>query len=688
MTLNLIHFKNFIIPMGSIPWESKLTMKLHIFLFAVLLALLIINIGHAENEQDWMPDPNLRGVVREKLQAQNNKALTIVDMQRLYDLVSINDGIESLQGLERATNLEFLHVAPSRVSDLTPLATLPNLRVLKLYENELSDISPLAKLASLEVLHLENNQIIDISPLENLKNLRELQLHGNLIENFSPLAELVNLERLRIDGNLSADISMIPTSNLTKFVYDEFCDLERLPIEDRVTGREYPSIFSAWHNIINQPSLSEDERLVHHDLHWHGFPFGFYWRTFPDGTMKMSKNLSGVEQRDAMLSKNPNMIFLASIQHYAAPLDWYPKDWPYWVKDDSDDYIEDTGWRAFLIDFTQPGAQDHFVQQVIEIANCGVFDGIFLDWWSEEWNSISDPKTGKVYYDLEVELEAKVSMLRRIREAVGDDFLIIVNTHRHKIPRSAPYVNGTFMETFRDTETGYTHKGLREIEDTLLWAEQNLREPQINSLEGWSIETEPLDSENNQRQMRLFTTLSLTHSDGYTSYVAAIFPFTHKHTYEIWEGHSDEHARGEAHEHLHEHYWYDFYDANLGTPVGRKGQLYQLSKGVSIEGLFIREFTNGWAVYNRSGKTQQIQLIESATGVESGITSVSHILPDLDGEIYLKKVSSPTDVNGDGIVNILDLVAIANAFGKAEPDVNGDGTVNVLDLVAVANAFE
>ena len=33
------------------------------------------------------------------------------------------------------------------------------------------------------------------------------------------------------------------------------------------------------------------------------------------------------------------------------------------------------------------------------------------------------------------------------------------------------------------------------------------------------------------------------------------------------------------------------------------------------------------------------------------------------------------DVNGDGAVNILDLVAVANAFGKAEPGLNGDGVV-------------
>ena len=53
-------------------------------------------------------------------------------------------------------------------------------------------------------------------------------------------------------------------------------------------------------------------------------------------------------------------------------------------------------------------------------------------------------------------------------------------------------------------------------------------------------------------------------------------------------------------------------------------------------------------------------------------------------ESLLKKL---LDVTGDGVVNVLDLGAGANAFGKAEPDLNGDGVVNILDLVIVANAF-
>ena len=63
---------------------------------------------------------------------------------------------------------------------------------------------------------------------------------------------------------------------------------------------------------------------------------------------------------------------------------------------------------------------------------------------------------------------------------------------------------------------------------------------------------------------------------------------------------------------------------------------------------------------------------------------------DADVNAVYKRPPAPvvsSDVNGDGIVNILDLVSVSVNFGKtgqSPADVNGDGIVNIIDLVKVA----
>ena len=71
----------------------------------------------------------------------------------------------------------------------------------------------------------------------------------------------------------------------------------------------------------------------------------------------------------------------------------------------------------------------------------------------------------------------------------------------------------------------------------------------------------------------------------------------------------------------------------------------------------------------------------------SPLASLTKLI-DVDVEITGSKL--PADVDGDGIVNIVDLVLVGTNFGKAGPndaDVNGDGIVNIVDLVLVGGAF-
>ena len=300
-----------------------------------------------------IPDLTLERVVREKLGLPAGIPLTDVEMQHLHDLVVLESDIASLQGLEHAVNLRFLHVSDSRIVDLTPLANLVSLAVLKLYGNEISDISLLANLTHLEELNLAGNYITDTAPLANLVNLKTLLLEDNPITDYSAISELPGVD----------------------FGY---CEIPRFGTIDRVKNRSYPSIFSAWHNIINLPTLSYSERLAHHDLYFCCPLFRLSFAETEQGIKVVGDLKAARNQRDMLLEQNPNMLFLVGIYYYGVHPDAFPEDWPYWLGDEKGNRVQDVGWSEFLIDFTIPEAQDFFVQQAVAVAECGLYDGLDL----------------------------------------------------------------------------------------------------------------------------------------------------------------------------------------------------------------------------------------------------------------------------------------------------------------------
>ena len=74
----------------------------------------------------------------------------------------------------------------------------------------------------------------------------------------------------------------------------------------------------------------------------------------------------------------------------------------------------------------------------------------------------------------------------------------------------------------------------------------------------------------------------------------------------------------------------------------------------------------------------------SATGIE--VPAIFHAVSDTEAPPIT------ADVNGDGSVNVLDLIVIASELGDAgtplTADVNRDGVVNILDLILVAGTFD
>ena len=466
-----------------------------------------------------------------------------------------------------------------------------------------------------------------------------------------------------------------------------------LSLTEKIENRSIPSIFGAWgETLVNRPELTYAEMTAYHDLFWS--PEFFHRLALVDGEVKLIGDLTASKrQRDDLLALNPNMILIYEVAMRGAysGSDLYKGDFPLIRSDDGTQVfgIPSELDTNLFIDFTHPKAQEIIVGQAIALAESKLYDGIFFDFWDENGVILEG------YRSYEAEQAARVEILRRIREAVGDNFLIIVN-NTGKLTRATPYINGIFMETFRADIKNYNYDGLKFLEDLFFWAEESLREPRINCLEAEGIGSELPTSPNNLRDMRLLATLSLTHSDGYFSYTMGV-QWDEKHPHDdaflnyqgaafhrnrrYWITHREQHDNW-SHIHHHEHYWNAFWDAELGRPIGEKAQLYE-----EREGLFIREFTNGWVVYNRSGKEQIVKLPIKSSGVESGITAIEHTLPDLDGEIYLKVPVVVADLNGDGVVNILDLVIVAGAFGvekHSNADLNGDGTVNVLDLIFVA----
>ena len=195
-------------------------------------------------------DSNLRAAIEAELSKAAGDTITAVEMATLERLNLNSKDINDLTGLEFAVHLNWLAINDNNIFDLSPIAGLIKLTQLRFHRNPVSDLSPLADLTNLtglwfeqrdwfvdgqvsdlsplaglthlKTLQFATTKVTDLSPLKGLTNLTSLWPHWVRVSDFSPLAELSNLKEFIMWGNpLASDLS--PFTELTQLEHFDIC---------------------------------------------------------------------------------------------------------------------------------------------------------------------------------------------------------------------------------------------------------------------------------------------------------------------------------------------------------------------------------------------------------------------------------------------------------------------------------
>ncbi len=357
-----------------------------------------------------------------------------------------------------------------------------------------------------------------------------------------------------------------------------------LSVVPRIERRSFPSVFQAWNGATPLPGHDANAMRAKHDLVFtHPGALGLGSTNAHEG-MAFTFTAAGLDsarkKRAALLAANSNLVLLAEVRYRDAPKGFLPEDSPWWKRDDQGQFIigwAEGGYRLLDVESTNWHAQ--VAKRAQATMQSGVFDGVMLDWWIDD--------------------DARASLVQQVRAAIGSEALILVNANDRVIPRTAPYINGLFMECYRSK----TPEDWNRISDTLRWAEANLRSPRINCVETWFHK-----SRSDLALMRAVTTLTLTQSDGYCLF-------------------ADPNDLPTP-DHLHD--WYPFWDRGLERPMG-KGQQ-------RADGAWERAYSGGTVIYNPPGNQRiEVQFDRPKRSRATGQLVPAHVIAPGDGDIFLNE---------------------------------------------------
>ena len=139
----------------------------------------------------------------------------LAELSNLSYLDLSSTGVSDVSALSSLSNLSFLDLSSTGVSDVSSLSSLSNLSFLDLSSTGVSDVSSLSSLSNLSFLDLSSTGVSDVSSLSSLLNLSSLDLRSTGVSDVSALSSLSNLSYLYLSSTGVSDVSALSSlSNL------------------------------------------------------------------------------------------------------------------------------------------------------------------------------------------------------------------------------------------------------------------------------------------------------------------------------------------------------------------------------------------------------------------------------------------------------------------------------------------
>ncbi len=521
-----------------------------------------------------------------------------------------------------------------------------NLRGLHASSRGIADLTGLEHAVNLETLNLYDTDVSDVSALANLTNLKTLVLDSTDVSNVSALANLTNLEWLELDSTDVSDVSAL--ANLT--------NLEWLWLNDTDV-----SDVSALANLTNLETLN----LYDTDV----------------SDVSALANLTNLETLNLYDTDVSNVSALATLTNLE------------WLELDSTD-VSDVSALANLTNLEWLELDSTDVSDVSALANLTNLEWLWLnDTDVSDVSALANLTNLKTLnlYDTDV---SDVSALANLTN------LKTLNLYDTDVSDVSALANLTNLEWLDLDSTDVSDVSALANLTNLEWLELDSTDvsdvsalANLTNLEWlWLNDTDVSDVS----ALANLTNLETLWLDGCPLSYASIHTHipalqamgtrvefdnvAHPALLKV-SGDRQEGAGATA---LSNPFVVEAMDERGKPIVGRAIEFDILGGGGSLSAETVETDAQGQAGVSLTlGNSQGANKVRaSSEGIRSWV-----LFTAVGTEEAPQLVA---DVNGDGVVNVQDLVLVAGQFGKTGEhvaDVNGDGVVNIQDLVLVAGAF-